>query len=521
MGADHAGHPCDSVDRVPEDEPVNERRAGWGMSAESVSEVVYPASAADVVQAFDLARKKGWKVGFWGNGRSYGDAALNDSNLTLDFSKMDRILEWDRESGRVVLEPGVTLQKLWRTILPDGWWPPVVSGTMHTSIGGLLAANAHGKNNWKHGPIGEHVESFEFVTPDGKIHTVGPESEPSLFHAAIGGFGWLGAFTRVVMRMKRVHSGRIGVEAVSADSLDAMFRGFERFLAEDRDYVVGWIDGFAGGPGLGRGQIHAAKYIGPGEDPEGRTSLALTEQDLPGRFFGVIPAGMLWRFAKPWANRLGWRIVCAVKYWTSTWASAQHKFLQPHAQFNFLLDYVPNWKFVYKPGGLIQIQLFLPKDRAQDVFRRALEIAQQARLEPWLVVMKRHRPDKFWMTHAVDGYSFALDFPVSDARREDLWRLSKILSDLVADAGGRFYFAKDSVVQPDAVRRAFGDETLGRFFALKRELDPDDLLQGNLYRRVLAPLRAVVPQIASAPPTPVPETAPEPVRIDNAPPETA
>jgi FAD/FMN-containing dehydrogenase len=183
------------------------------------------------------------------------------------------------------------------------------------------------------------------------------------------------------------------------------------------------------------------------------------------------------------------RIINAMRFLFMSRSSHQERFFQPHAQFNFLLDYVPDWKFIYRPGGLIQFQLFVPKERAREVFRRTLELAQQARLEPWLVVMKRHRPDRFWLSHAVDGYSLAMDFPVSDARREDLWQFTQILSSLAAEAGGRFYFAKDSVVPPEAVRKSLGDAVLGRFFALKKRLDPHNLLQGNLYRRVMAPLR--------------------------------
>lgn len=475
--------------------PVLERREGWGMSTEAVCRVVYPTSARDIQDAFELARREGVKVAFWGNGRSYGDAALNDGNLLLDFSRMDRILEWDPATGRVVCEPGVTLVKLWKHCLPDGFWPPVVSGTMFTTLGGLAAANAHGKNNFKYGPIGEHIRAFSMVTPDGRLREVTRESDPDLFHAAIGGFGWLGAFTRIELTMKKVHSGRLEVLPSTEPDLEGMFRAFERGNAEDWDYVVGWVDGFARGSALGRGQIHYARYVKPGEDPEGQAMLAVDEQELPPRVLGVFPKSWIWWLAKPWAHRLGMRLINFGRYWWGNREGHHRKFLQPHAQFNFLLDFVPNWKRFYKPGGLIQYQLFIPKERARDVFRRTLEIAQQARLEPWLIVMKRHRQDPFRLSHAVDGYSLAMDFRVSDDRREDLWRLTRILTEMVVEAGGRFYFAKDSVVSPDAVRRTIGADTLHWFFSLKQKVDPDELLQGNLYRRVLAPLRQAVPLI--------------------------
>ena len=62
-----------------------QRRSGWGMSTEGVSRVLYPRSPEEVVQAFEHASAKGWTVAFWGGGRSYGDAALNESHLLLDF----------------------------------------------------------------------------------------------------------------------------------------------------------------------------------------------------------------------------------------------------------------------------------------------------------------------------------------------------------------------------------------------------------------------------------------------------
>ena len=127
----------------------------------------------------------------------------------------------------------------------------------------------------------------------------------------------------------------------------------------------------------------------------GTSMLALEHQDLPPRFFGVIPKAWLWRFMRPFANRLGVRLVNLARFvWGNT--RRTHVELQSHARFNFLLDYVPRWKDgLYLGGGLIQYQFFLPKERARDVFRQAIERSRQERLEPWLVVMKRHRPDPF------------------------------------------------------------------------------------------------------------------------------
>ena len=90
---------------------------------------------------------------------------------------MNHILAWDPSSGVVRLEPGVTLEQLWQHVLPSGWWPPVVSGTMTTTLGGCLGSNIHGKNNFRMGPIGEHVIEFTALLPSGTKITCTPEEE--------------------------------------------------------------------------------------------------------------------------------------------------------------------------------------------------------------------------------------------------------------------------------------------------------------------------------------------------------
>ena len=138
-----------------------------------------------------------------GAGRSYNDAALNGGGILLDMSGLNQFLEWNPASGQIRCEPGVTLEQLWKKVLPDGWWPPVVSGTMTTTLGGCLGVNIHGKNNFRMGPIGEHVLEFTALLPTGAEITCTPKKNGDLFRAMISGLGMLGVFTSVKLKIKR------------------------------------------------------------------------------------------------------------------------------------------------------------------------------------------------------------------------------------------------------------------------------------------------------------------------------
>lgn len=463
---------------------------GWGMSVGTRARVYRPATLESLRALVRAASREGRALALRGTGCSYGDASLPVAEEVLDLSRFARILEWDAQRGIAVCEPGVTIEALWRRILPDGWWPRVVSGTMFPTLGGAAAMNIHGKNNFAAGTLGDAIRSFELLLASGELVRASREERPELFHAAIGGFGMLGVFTRLELAAHRVHSGELEVRAVRAPEL-----GFALdWLESERsrcDYLVAWIDGFARGRSLGRGLIHEARYLEPGEDEHPEATLQLAHQDLPRSILG-LPKSEAWRALRLLNRDAGMRLLNAFKYHSSALEVWKGPHRQPHAAFAFLLDYVPNWKWAYgrrEQRGLIQYQAFVPRAAARAVFGELLERSQRARMVPYLGVLKRHRPDPFLLTHAVDGYSLALDFKVVPERRAELWKHCEALSERVLESGGRFYFAKDSTLTAEQARRAFPAENLARFAAHKRELDPKGLFQTALSRRLFGDFR--------------------------------
>ncbi len=464
---------------------------GWGMAVGAAGYVHRPSTVDGIRAALAEAEAAGVPVVPRGAGRSYGDAALRAESVVLDLSRMRRILAFDPSTGVVDVEPGVTFRQLWRYALGDGWWPPVVTGTMEPTIGGALVMNVHGKNNWRRGTLGDHCLELDLLLPSGELRTLRPAAEPALFTAeddllaaVVGSFGLLGVVTRARLQLKRVHSGLLEVEAVSAPDLATLLRLTDE--AKDRwEYVVGWVDAFPGGRHLGRGLLHFARHLEPGEDPAPAQALRLESQDLPDTIAGLLPKSVVWRGLKPFTNRPGMRLVNLAKYLLGSTVGEGERYRQSLAAFSFLLDYVPGWKRAYLPGGLIQHQSFVPLARAEAVFRRQLELCHARGLPPFLAVLKRHRPDRFLLSHAVDGFSLALDFPVSARRRPALWALVRELAEPVVEAGGRFYPAKDAALPGELYRATFRGGELARFLALKERLDPDRRLRSALSDRLL------------------------------------
>ena len=457
----------------------------WGMAGGATARVLYPRSTEELRAILAEACGARVPVTLRGTGNSYGDASTGSRGWVVDTSRWNRILAFDPATGIVEAEPGVTVRDLWRHVLPHGWWPRVVSGTSFPTLGGIAAANIHGKNNFALGTVGDAILEFDLLDAEGKLHTCSRERDSELFHAAIGAFGLLGAFTRLRLQTKHVESGELEVTTFAGKNLRELM-DYVLAHVDHADYLVGWIDCLARGDGLGRGQIHNGRYLHADEVPDARATLAVAHQELSAMIFGLFPKSELWRVLRYFNNDLGMRVINRVRYWQGRLEGALPPRRWTHVEFSFLLDAVP-WKWAYgrRPGhGLIQFQPFVPKDAAHAVFSEILRRSQARGFVPYLGVLKRHRPDPFWLTHAVDGWSFALDYKVTPATRAELFTFCRTLAEIVFAAGGRFYFAKDSVLPSGALARMIPPERLAAFFALKRALDPLGVLETDLWRRV-------------------------------------
>ncbi|MEO7003115.1 MAG: FAD-binding oxidoreductase [Ktedonobacterales bacterium] len=467
-----------------------ETLSGWGMRATARCRVARPVSSDELATVLAEARAAGMPVGLRGAGYSYGDAALIQAGVALDCSWLNHVLVWDAATGVITVEPGVTIAQLWRHTLPDGWRPTIVPGTSAVTVGGAASTNIHGKNNWRIGCFGDHILSFELLLPSGEMLTCSRHEHADLFHVAIGGMGLFGAFTSLTLQTYRVASGLVAARQTAHPSLDALLAAHDAAATDGwADDLVTWVDTGAQGSSLGRGLLKATRDLAPGEDaqPDLTRSVAWQERaSLPIRLAHRAPRLVPW-LARPLSLPLGVAFANRAQWLNGSRSGAEHEARIPFTAANFPLDAIPNWRDAYRPGGLMQHQSFVPQEEARRVFRLLLERSHQAGIVPSFAVLKKQRTSDFLLNYLVDGYSLALDYPVRRSNAAQVAALLGELNDIVADAGGRVYFAKDNTLTSAQAERMYGPATLARFHALKAQVDPDGLLQTELYRRVLAP----------------------------------
>ncbi|HEV2005497.1 MAG TPA: FAD-linked oxidase C-terminal domain-containing protein [Candidatus Limnocylindrales bacterium] len=171
--------------------------------------VAFPADTADVAGLLRLASTHGVPVVPRGAGTGLsGGAAGIEGALTIVLTKMDRILEIDRDNLCVITQPGVINADLKAAVAAEGlFYPPDPASFESCSIGGNLGTNAGGLCCVKYGQTREWVLGLEVVLADGTVIRTGGKNVKdvagySLTHLFVGSQGTLGIITEATLRLR-------------------------------------------------------------------------------------------------------------------------------------------------------------------------------------------------------------------------------------------------------------------------------------------------------------------------------
>ena len=167
--------------------------------------VVLPGSTEDVRTVLRLCARERlpWVARGAGTGLS-GGAAPVAGGIVVSLARLNRVLEVDLDSQRVVVEPGVTNLDVTHAVEADGFfYAPDPSSQQVCTIGGNVAENSGGAHCLKNGFTVNHVLGVELVLPDGDVVWLEEGDGPDLLGVVVGSEGTLGIATRVALRVLR------------------------------------------------------------------------------------------------------------------------------------------------------------------------------------------------------------------------------------------------------------------------------------------------------------------------------
>ena len=446
---------------------TSSRLTGWGRTSPSTARMAR-VSRDNVAGLLKDPQHRG--VLMRGLGRSYGDAAQNAGGtvLSLEDSAEEAVL--DRSAATLTAGAGVSLHDLLKVIVPQGFFVPVTPGTRFVTVGGAVASDIHGKNHHVEGSFGNHIRRLTLMLADGTIHEIGPDQNPTLFWATVGGMGLTGVILEATFSLIPIETSLCTVNTIRCRNIDVLIDEMSHG-DDDHRYSVAWADLLATGSRLGRSVLWRGDHTKLAElsSKEAANALKYEPKHLA-TVPPVVPSfGFVNKLSSTLFNELWFRKEPRQK-------NGGHKSIP--AYFH-PLDAIGSWNRLYGDGGFLQYQFALPFGR-EDELRQIVEKIAVSKTASPLVVLKRFGDaNPAPLSFPMPGWTLTVDIPT---RAEGLGQLLHSLDEVVMQSGGRHYLAKDAHTTPTAIRRGY--PRLDEWRQIQRSVDPGQLWQSDLARRL-------------------------------------
>lgn len=425
--------------------------ASWGRVSRERQTVARPRFVSDLAMLGGEDAAPRLAVGLR---RSYGDSCLFGGGRLVDMSGLDRFIAFDRATGLVRAEAGLSLDALMTMSVPHGWFAPVTPGTRRVTLAGAVANDVHGKNHHLAGSFGRHVRAFTLLRSDRGVVEVTAETDPALFAATIGGLGLTGIIQDVTLQLTAIRSSELETENLPIGNLADYF-ALDAESATRFEHTVAWVDCTRRGDRLGLGVYSRANWatdgpLAPHLPP--RITVPAAAPGLPVNRLTLGAFNRLYRYrqlAAPRARR------------------------RPYSAVFHPLDAVGQWNTLYGRSGFYQHQSVVPRASAEDAVREMLRLVAASGQGSPLFVLKSfgELASPGLLSFPRPGHTLAMDFPNKGAATLTLIRR---LDAIVREAAGALYPAKDGLMTREMLD--LGYPRFDELLALRDEACGSDFL---------------------------------------------
>jgi FAD/FMN-containing dehydrogenase len=221
----------------PESVEVNDVHAQ--LNPTRVSEILQPRSQQDVHEIIRTAQKNRKTISICGGRHAMGGQEFGSDTTLIDVRKLNRILNFNRDTGIIEVEAGIE----WPQLI-DGYlarqsgakrsWgiAQKQTGADRLTMSGTIAANAHGRG-LKMKPFISNIESFVLVDAAGVTRTCSRTENAQLFRLVHGGYGLFGIVTSLQLRLvPRTKLERV----VEIRTVETLMAAFEKRIAGGFEY---------------------------------------------------------------------------------------------------------------------------------------------------------------------------------------------------------------------------------------------------------------------------------------------
>ncbi len=170
--------------------------------------VVFVQTVEEVQSVIRIANKYRIPVICRGAGTNVvGACVVQHGGIILNFSKMNKIIEINKENMTAVVEPGVVLGDLQKKVEKLGlFYPPDPSNLAVSTIGGSIAQSSGGAKSFKYGTTKDYIIDLKVVMADGQVlqtgsNTIKNATGYNLGSLFVGSEGTLGIVVEATLKL--------------------------------------------------------------------------------------------------------------------------------------------------------------------------------------------------------------------------------------------------------------------------------------------------------------------------------
>jgi FAD/FMN-containing dehydrogenase len=393
----------------------------------------------------------------------------------IDTRKLNRILHFDSEAGTIEVESGIQWPELMGFLLktqgdrmPAWAIAQKQTGTDRLSIGGALAANAHGRG-LRLPPFISNVESFMLVDANGNCHVCSRSQNPELFKLVIGGYGLFGIVYSVKLRLVPRRRVRRVVKLLDAEELLGAFAGCVRdgFLYGDFQFAVDSMsDAF-----LRQGILSCYEPVSD-ESPIPAEQRKLSAQDWKDLLYlvHVDPTRAFEKYVKHYLATSG------QIYWSDTQYVSDY-FEDYHRELDAKLG-------AKEPATEVIGELFVPRETLPRFLTEAREDFSRSNVVVIYGTIRLIEQDnESFLAWAKQSYAcviFNIHTPHTSEGVARTANAFRHLIDMAIEHGGSFYLTYHKYATREQLEACYPQ--FAEFLRLKLKYDPNERFQSDWYR---------------------------------------
>ena len=429
-----------------------------------VREVVRPSSLAELRAI--VAR--GRTVAVAGARHAMGGQQFATDTALVDVSGLARVVSIDEQRGVMDVEAGAEWPAVVAALEESRWGiRQKQTGADRLSLGGAMAANAHGRGLTMK-PFIDDVASFTLLTAGGETVECSRTANPDIFRLVLGGYGLFGIVTSLRLRL----SEKILLErVVELQTIENVMAAFEARIAAGFHYgdfqfsIEEGSDDF-----LRKGVFSCYRPAAPGATmPEKQAELA-SEQWLQLLYLAHADKRQAFdRYAEYYLSTNG-QLYWSDEHQMSFYPDDYHRALDPMLRSGRATEMIS--------------ELYVPRERLADFMIAAREeIRRRQTSVIYGTVRLIRRDDESFLAWAKQDYAcviFNLHVEHSDEGKAAAADAFRALIDLALERDGSYFLTYHRWARRDQVERAYPQ--MQRFLGEKRRFDPRGQFQSDWYR---------------------------------------